>query len=177
MGVESENRQKMRPIVSDTGPLLHLHEANLLELLGKAGEVHIPTMVDDEMSGLNARWRNLRPGWIFVKPLSPEETRQAGHLYHSGLLDYGEAEAIVLAKRIKPRWFLTDDAEARIFAGSLGLEVHGSLGMALWAAAAGHLKYKKALEAIDSLSGTSLWISKDILMQARSAVKTMFEKE
>lgn len=42
----------MRLIVCDTGPILHLKESKLLELLQKAGKVYIPKMVDTEMNEL-----------------------------------------------------------------------------------------------------------------------------
>lgn len=61
-------------------------------------------------------------------------------------------------------------------ANSLGFEVHGSLGVVLWSAAIGHLNYRESKNALDKLSKTSLWISKDILLQAQEALKTMFEK-
>jgi len=52
----------------------------------------------------------------------------------AGLLHGGEAEPVALAIELKADWFLTDDAAARLLAESLGLEVHGSLGVILWAA-------------------------------------------
>ena len=39
----------MRQIVSDTGPLLHLHEAACLALLEHAGTIAIPKAVDSEI--------------------------------------------------------------------------------------------------------------------------------
>ena len=71
-------------------------------------------------------------------------------------------------------WFLTDDTEARIFADSLGIEVHGSLGIVLWSAAVGNLSYEESTDALDRLSKTSLWISKNILSQAQKALITIF---
>jgi len=56
------------------------------------------------------------------------------------------------------------------------MEVHGSLGIVLWSAAVGHLSYSESKEALDRLSKTSLWISKDILSEAQKALKTMFKK-
>lgn len=164
----------MKLIVSDTGPILHLKEAKLSGLLQRAGKVYIPKMVDTEMDGLCPQWEGNRPKWISIKPLLPEETIQAETLSLSGLLSFGEAEAIVLAKRLRPEWFLTDDTEARILAVSLGMEVHGSLGVVLWSAAIGHLNYTEAKEAIEKLERTSLWISKDILSHAQEAIETMF---
>lgn len=166
----------MRLIVCDTGPILHLQEARLLELLQKAGKVYIPKMVDIEMNELYPLWRKHRPEWITIEPLLPDETEQTESLFLSGLLGFGEAEAIVLAKRLKPEWFLTDDTEARIFASYLGMEVHGSLGIVLWSAAVGHLSYAKSKDGLDRLSKTSLWISKDIMSQAKKALKTMFRE-
>lgn len=146
----------MRLIVCDTGPILHLTEARLLELLQKSGKVYIPKMVDVEMNELYPLWEKQKPEWIFIEPLRPDETREAESLSLSGLLGLGEAEAIILAKRLKPEWFLTDDTEARIFASLLGMEVHGSLGMVLWSAAVGHSNYIESMEALDRLSKTSL---------------------
>lgn len=166
----------MRLIVCDTGPVLHLQEANLLKLLQKAGKVYIPKIVDAEMNELSPQWKKHKPEWIAIKPLLPDEAKYAESLFLSGLLDYGEAEAIILAKRIKPEWFLTDDAEARIFADSLGMEVHGSLGIVLWSAAVGNLNYTESKEALNKLSKTSLWISEAILSEAQKALKIMFEK-
>jgi predicted nucleic acid-binding protein len=114
----------MRLIVCDTGPILHLTEASLLELIQKSGKVYTPRMVDIEMN-----------------------------------------ELYPLCQKQKPEWFITDDTGARIFASSLGMEVHGSLGIALSSAAEGHLNYIESLGSLDRLSKTSLWISKEIFQQ------------
>jgi len=166
----------MKLIVCDTGPILHFQEANLLELLQKAGKIYIPKIVDIEMNELSSIWKKKKPEWIFIETLLPHETIQAESLFLSGLLDFGEAEAIILAKRLNPKWFLTDDTGARILANSLGMEVHGSLGIVLWSAAVGHLNYSEAKEALHRLSKTSLWISENILLEARNAMKKMFGK-
>lgn len=165
----------MRLIVSNTVPILHLKEANLLSLLHKTGKVYIPRMVDTEMKEISPFWEKDRPEWIVIEQLLPDEIKQVKYLFLSGLLDFGEAEAIILAKKLRPTWFLTDDTEARIFANSLGMEVHGSLGVVLWSAAIGHLDYPGAKESLNSLSKTSLWISRAILSEAQKALETMFE--
>jgi len=40
---------------------------------------------------------------------------------------------------------LTDDAAARLFAATLGMEVHGSLGVVLWNVARRHLDQEQGL--------------------------------
>lgn len=165
----------MRLIVCDTGPILHLEEAKLLELLQKSGKVYIPKMVDIEMNELSPAWKEHKPKWILIESLLSGEMSEAESLFRAGLLGLGEAEAIILARRLKPQWFLTDDIEARIFASSLGLEVHGSLGLVLWSVAVGHLNYIQSKRALERLTKTSLWISKDIISQTQEALKIIFE--
>lgn len=165
----------MRLIVCDTGPILHLAEAKLLELLQKSGKVYIPKTVDMEMNELFPAWKEYKPEWILIVSLLPDEMSEAESLFRAGLLGLGEAEAIVLARRLKPEWFLTDDVEARIFASSLGIEVHGSLGVVLWSAAIGHLDYIQSKKALKKLTETSLWISRDIISQTQEALKIIFE--
>lgn len=166
----------MRIAVCDTGPILHLMEAELLGLLQNVGKVYIQKLVDSEISDLYQHWEKERPDWLQIELLKQDELDRAEALSLSGILDDGEAEAVVLAKRLNAEWFLTDDTEARIFADSLGIEVHGSLGIVLWSAAVGNLSYEESTDALDRLSKTSLWISKNILSQAQKALKTMFEE-
>jgi predicted nucleic acid-binding protein len=89
-------------------------------------------------------------------------------------LEAGEAEAIALARQLSAAWFLTDDAAARVFAAALGLEVHGSLGVVLWAAARKHLSHEEAAAALDRLAHSSLWISAQVLAEARAALERLF---
>jgi len=44
----------MKIVVCDTGPILHLREAGLLNLLERAGKVVIPKGVDSELSEIDA---------------------------------------------------------------------------------------------------------------------------
>ena len=86
------------------------------------------------------------------------------------LARFRRAQAIALAKQLEAEWLLTDDAAARLFAQREGIEVHGSLGLVLWAAATGHLDFAAAQSGLDALSKSSLWISPRILEEARAAL-------
>jgi len=164
----------MRRIVCDTGPIWHLKEAGLLNLLNHAGKVVIPKGVDSELLEIDESWKDQKPAWISVDMLSEKEASNAITLHSTGLLGAGEAEAITLANRYKADWFLTDDTAARTFANMIGLEVHGSLGVILWAAAAGYLKKDEAKRGIEELSQSSLWISENILQKAFKALEKLF---
>ncbi len=164
----------MKIVVCDTGPILHLREIGLLDLLEKAGRIIIPKVVDIELSAIDVSWKDQRPSWISVEGLTPKEASNISALYISGLLDLGEAEAIMLAQHLKADWLLTDDTSARTFANVIGLEVHGSLGVVLWAAAVGHLQHDEAKAAIERLAQSSLWISQSILDKAFKALDQLF---
>jgi len=111
---------------------------------------------------------------MYVDELVSPYAKEAEMWREAGLLDPGEAEAIALAKQIEANWLLTDDATARLFAQALGFEVHGSLGIVLWAAAKGHFDRASAEAALDRLSHSSLWISPRVLEEARDALRKIF---
>jgi predicted nucleic acid-binding protein len=91
-------------------------------------------------------------------------------------IDDGEAEAIILALQEHADWLLTDDAKARQFAESAGLEVHGSIGLLLWSVVNEHILEKTlALHLLDNLANSSLWISERVLQEARKAINTLLE--
>ena len=161
----------MRRIASNTGPLLHLGEAEALDLLPLVGEVHVPTAVTAELVRRTPNWQT--PAWLVVATLDQQHAAEAATWQQTGLLDAGEAEAIALARQVRAEWLLTDDTAARLMAQALGLEAHGSLGIVLWAAASGHLDHNAAAATLDRLAHSSLWLSARVLAEARSALDQM----
>ncbi len=163
----------MRRVVSNTGPVLHLIEAATLHLLALTGEVSIPPAVDTELALHVTGWSSARPSWLAARPLAPAAEAQALSWEQAGLLDAGEAEAVALARQVSSDWLLTDDAAARLFAQTLGLEVHGSIGIVLWAAGQGHLTRPAAGAALEALAQSSLWVSPVVLAQAKAALAAL----
>jgi len=82
-------------------------------------------------------------------------------------------EAIVLARSRAADWLLTDDAAVRVVATLLGMEVHGSLGVVLWAVARAHISRHEAAAILDRLAESSLWVSPAILAEARRALDAL----
>ena len=101
----------MKRIVADTGPILHLHEAGALHLLPLIGESLLPPAVATELRSLVSE---LPPKWARIQTISPSAGRRASEWQRAGLLHGGESEALALALELKPDWFLTDDAAARL---------------------------------------------------------------
>jgi predicted nucleic acid-binding protein len=159
----------MRAVVCDTGPLIHLTEANAIHLLELAGEILIPPTVASEFK------RNLpkekMPDWIQTHPLAERSRSRAAGWVRGNVVDLGEAEAIALALEQHTDWLLTDDAQARQLAESLGLEVHGSIGLLLWAVASGLLESREqAHRLLNNLRRSSLWISERVAASASKAI-------
>jgi predicted nucleic acid-binding protein len=159
----------MRTVVCDAGPVIHLHEAGLLHLLNFCGSIHIPALVHEEICA-NTNLESIWPGWIEVVRLNYDAIKHAAFLSRLGDLHGGESEAFVLCADIKANWLLTDDAAARLFAATLGMEVHGSLGVVLWNVAHRHLDQEQGLASLTALSQTSLWLSTRTLQEARTAI-------
>jgi predicted nucleic acid-binding protein len=167
-------RALVRRVVCDTGPFLHLVEAGCLDLLRHAGELHVPPAVQAELKHQNTHWPARTRGWVKISRLVSTHRSAAEAWCTAGLLHRGEAEAIELARQLYADWFLTDDAAARLVAQSCGLEAHGSLGVVLWSAAAGHLSRNRAESALNRLAQSSLWLSAHVLAEAHAALQVLF---
>ena len=123
----------------------------------------------------NARKRRL-PTWIKFQQLNQTASDQISEWVDKEIIDAGEAEAIGLALQVKCDWFLTDDNQARKFAESLGLEVHGSVGLLLWAVAVGHIEGRQqAHRLLDGLMRSSLWISERVIREAAKAINELLQ--
>jgi hypothetical protein len=161
----------IRIVVCDTGPLLHLGEANIIHLLQMAGEIIIPFVVAEEFKRNTSDIK--LPEWVTIKEL--DEPYQKTVLEWRKQIDEGEAAAIALTMQMEADWLLTDDAIARQFGESVGLEIHGSIGLLLWATAVGHIESEnEAMDALNALINSSLWISDRVVNQARKAIHTLY---
>ena len=161
-----------RIVVCDTGPLLHLSEANAIDLLRMAGEIFIPLPVDREFA------RNapdiVLPDWVQVITLDDTHGQKADEWARH--IDAGESAAIALVMQTQADWLLSDDAKARQFAQTLGVEVHGSIGLLLWCVASGQVASRDdAVSSLNALASSSLWISERVLRKAQDAIDTLFE--
>jgi predicted nucleic acid-binding protein len=104
----------MRTIVCDAGPIIHLYEAHCLQLLRQTGNLYLPRSVCNEVQ-TTLQIKEPWPEWLQVISLSPHEQKEAGMWKKAGDLHAGEAETLVLARRNKADWFLTDDSTTRLF--------------------------------------------------------------
>lgn len=158
-------------VVCDAGPIIHLHEAGCLDLIKNLGDVHVPLQVKVEVESIvdMRKW----PTWFRLEEIPRKQQKEVSILCRLGDIQRGEAHAIILSQSIDTSWLLTDDLTARIFAKSLGIEVHGSLGVILSNCALGHIETKLAEKLLHKLSETSLWLSNKILKEAVNALREL----
>ncbi|MCL5429436.1 MAG: DUF3368 domain-containing protein [Chloroflexi bacterium] len=163
-----------RLVVCDTGPLLHLSEAGAIHLLRLAGEVLIPPLVAEEFMAASSKQKI--PKWVAIHQLDQSLRERVSQWIDGREVNPGEAQAIGLALHLKSDWLLTDDALVRKFAETLGLEVHGSLGLLLWAVAAKHIGGREARQFLNGLNRSSLWISKRVMNEALGTIEELSQK-
>jgi predicted nucleic acid-binding protein len=110
------------------------------------------------------------PKWLRVQDIPSSRQREASMLCRTGDLQQGESQAIILSRITNADWLLTDDLAARVFAKSLGIQVHGSLGVVLWNTAHELISGKQAVKAVHALTKTSMWLSSRIIAEALAAI-------
>ena len=154
-------------VVSDSGPLIVLSKLELVFILQKMfGKVVLPQEVWKEVV---ERGRG-KPGSDTVAKAKWIEVRKIEELSVDVLcreIEKGEAEAIVLAKRINAGLLLIDEKIPRQIAKSIGLNVVGSLGLIQMATSKGMLK-EDFNKIIEKMRGHGVWISDEIIEQAKS---------
>lgn len=164
----------MRVVVCDTGPLLHLEEAQALALIAHLGEVYIPSGVALELENNSPGWQSRWSGLVKVVSLAEKYQRQADRWLRSGQLDYGEAQAVALVQQLQANWLLTDDSAARQMAHRLSVEAHGSLGVVIWAAKEGFLDQSQAEVTLDKVIQSSLWLNEKVRRRAKALLWQVF---
>jgi len=156
----------MKKIISNASPLIALSNIGQLELLKKLFQkIFIPQAVYQEVvkegkgrSGTVEVEKAIKQ-WmeiVEVKNLDKVNTLRA-------ILDYGEAEVIVLAQEIKADLLLLDNKEPRLFAKHLGFNVIGTVGVLILAYKKGFLK--DPVEKIFELREKGFYISDRLLKE------------
>jgi predicted nucleic acid-binding protein len=160
----STQAHPIRPVVSNSGPLIALAAIGRLNLLcALFGQIVIPPAVYQEVV---IRGQG-EPGSAEVKAATWIKVAQVqDHLAVNLLrevLDAGESEAIVLAQELNARYVLLDDALARRKARLIGLPMTGTLGLTLIAKESGLVSAVKLV--LDELRQTEFRMSEQVFLK------------
>lgn len=145
-------------IVSDATPLIALAKIGHLHLLRDLfGTVLIPEAVYEEVvahaQGRPGASEVAQADWIHRR--IPVDRRKVNYLRAD--LDWGEAEALVLAEESAADWVLVDEPKARLVAEILGLQFMGTLGVLLLAKRLGKIEAVRPL--LDELRANKFRLS------------------
>ena len=156
----------MNVVVTDTGPLLHLHQVGAMHLLAHLGNIQVtPTVWSELQRHAQSFATSGLPAWLPLAQPSASSILQANQWVNAQVLHAGEAEALAYAREIQADMFLTDDTAARTMGESFGIHVRGSLGVVLFAAASGHLDRAACLQTLDALETLNVKCDDVVLSQ------------
>lgn len=150
-----------RLVVADTGPLIHLEQADALSLLELTGEILVPKTVLDELDAgpTNASKLDFSVEQVDIDSAYPH-------------LDPGETAALLVCTD-RDATLLTDDMDARSTANEEGIEVHGSVGVVLYGFSQGALAEETAKRTLRELKqDTSLYLSTPLIEHAIELVES-----
>ena len=150
-------------VVSDTTPILSLFKIGQLELLeGLFGQISVPMAVYNEIAVLGKGKAGHDAldavSYIHVKEI---QNTMAASLLRSQL-DYGEAEAIVLARELEADVLLLDEKKARKIAQANSQQVIGTIGILQAAIRKGLISDMKA--QLDALIASGIWIDRNLYL-------------
>lgn len=159
--------------VADTGPLIHLAEIDALALLETIDELLVPDTVYEELraGGLPAGFDSIETTRV------PAETASIDDHQLELELDPGETAALAVAAA-HDAILLTDDLAARDAATSLGVEVHGSIGIIARGYAENRLDQEEAAALMQMLQHeTSLFLTDAVVEQGIALLKADSDQE
>ena len=133
-------------VVSNSTPLISLSKVGKINLLQDIfGKVFIPNAVYDEVVVHGEK----RSGWDLPDFIEAKQlTNMMASQFLQAQLDYGESEAIVLAKEMNADLLILDEKKARRIAKLNGITVIGTVGV---------LQKAKDKGIINSMDKLILW--------------------
>lgn len=161
----------MREAITDTGPVLHLHEIGQLESLRIFERLVMPDLVAEELCNYGLDPSHLGVTALKVTIVIVERTEWSPVLSEADqpTIHPADAQVFVLARSSQfQKPVLTDDLALRRRLESQGGTVVGSVGVLVRAYTTGHLKRDELESAVDALFTTStLYMSRAFKVYVR----------
>jgi predicted nucleic acid-binding protein len=153
-------------VICDAGPLIHLDELECLELLADFSEVLVPDAVWREvMRHRPSALGGVVPSLLRMSPLREFLSAELRSLTETMSLHRGEQEALALAVKRAGALLITDDTAARLAAASLGIKVHGTIGIVVRSIRRGQRTKPQVLELLRAIPEKSTLHLKRSLLQ------------
>lgn len=167
----------MRVAVSNSGPLIHLTLAGLLDLVFELFDlIIIPPQVYDEII-VKGKEQNHSDAYILErainnKKIKVEAVKKSNKTITSSKLHEAEIESIILSLQSHVKVILLDDEEARIFARRLGIRVSGTLGILIELFKRGFFGLDEALQYLKKINEV-MYLSSDVYCYVEKIMKEL----
>lgn len=169
------NEPLIHRVVCDAGPVIHLAELGCGNLFQDFKEVLLTEAVWNEVIS------NRPSGWngndlpFVLKPDYVPVGEELNTLCRVFSLHWGEVSALGIMEKNPEALFLTDDCAARLVAGKMGYNVHGTIGILLRAIRRELLKPSEVLNLLSELPQRgSLYIRTSLLNEIIERLKNRF---
>lgn len=152
-------------VIADAGPLIHLDELEVVQVLEDFREICIPEAVwrevDRHRPGACDKLERSRVRRLDSVPELPDSLVRWAKVLSLGR---GELEALHWMAIVTGAIFLTDDAGARLAAVEMGYRVHGTIGVLLRAVRRGLLTVARAQDLVRTIGDRStLHVRQDLV--------------
>jgi len=160
-------------VVADAGPLIHLDELSVLDVLSEYAQVCVPDAVWQEV--MNRRPNALGNSAVPWKKVTvTKQFPRISALAELYSLHSGEQEALTLCLVAHIDTLLSDDTAARLAANNLRLTTHGTLGLLLRAVRTGTRTPEQVLTLLQAIPQRSTLhirpsLLAEVIAQARTA--------
>lgn len=162
-------------VVCDAGPIIHLDELGCGNLFQDFKEVLLTEAVWNEIiSNRPSGWNRTDLPFVRKSNYVPvgEELNTLCRVFS---LHRGEVSALGIMEKNPGALFLTDDCAARLVAGKMGYNVHGTIGILLRAIRRDILKPSEVLNLLSELpQRSSLYIRNSLLNEIILKLKNQF---
>ena len=156
----------MRVAVSNSGPLIHLTLAGLLDFVFKLFDfIIIPPLVYEEIV-VKGKEQSNSDAYILERAVNNElikieAVKKGSENITSSKLHRAEIDTINLYLQSNFEIILLDDEEARVFARKLGIKVSGTLGILVKLYRNGFFGFSKALQYLKKINEI-MYLSSDV---------------
>lgn len=162
--------------VIDTGPLIHLHEIDQLEIITAVfSNLHIPEYVKREIRNEPIlKFIALHSDRIKVHPVSEPELFPVKDAYSKFQLHLADLAVVTVLLKISDSLALTDDLALRRAIESNGRTVVGTVGILFKAYKRGVIDKPRLIELIDRIfNDSSLYLSSSFRMRVLSIAESL----
>jgi predicted nucleic acid-binding protein len=168
--------EKLKRVVFDAGPIIHLDELNCLDLLGEFQEILLAENVWNEIN--YHRPLALPPSSLSLIrcPQKYPTGEQLSTMCRTFSLDSGEIGALAIMENNPGAVFFTDDTAARLVAEQMRFKVHGTIGILVRSIRQGQMKPEQVLSILKEIPQKStLHIKSSLLEKIIRKIEDQFQ--